>query len=44
MRFLMEMLFWPKGEGASDLAGAQESVAKEGRNYETCKNDVSPAQ
>ena len=40
----MERPSQPKGESAGDSAEAQESAAKVGRNYETCKNDVSPAQ
>ena len=44
MIFLMERPSWPKGESAGDLAEAQESVAKVGGNYETCENDVLPAQ
>ena len=44
MRILMERPSRPKGEGAGDSAEAWESVAKVGGNYETCKNDVLPAQ
>ena len=38
----MEMPSQLKGEGASDLAEAQESAAKVGGNYETCENDILP--
>ena len=44
MRSLMEMPSRPKGEGAGNSAEAQESAAKVGENYETCENDVLPAQ
>ena len=44
MRILMEMLSRLKGESAGDSAKAQESAAKVGGNYETCGNDVLPAQ
>ena len=40
----MERPSWLKGESASDSAEARESAAKVGRNYETCENDVLPAQ
>ena len=40
----MERPSWLKGEGAGDSAKAQESAAKVGGNYETCENDVLPAQ
>ena len=44
MRSLMEMPSRPKGESAGDSAKARESAAKVGGNYETCENDVLPAQ
>ena len=44
MRILMERPSRPKGEGAGDSAEVRESAAKVGRSYETCENDVLPAQ
>ena len=40
----MEMPSRLKGESAGDSAEAWESAAKVGGNYETCENDVLPAQ
>ena len=44
MRSLMEMPSRLKGESAGDSAEVWESAAKVGGSYETCENDVLPAQ